>query len=200
MSDTFEYEYNPEKESYEDYYNARRDPDTGLRKNSKPTGNLEIINELNLTEVLPKDLIEGEKYLMYNQTSNSKTKAALVKKETIKNDWTEEEELNDKGNKQYEFVFKDNKGTFKLFGDDLEFDEKFKAFLSKHDMYEKKVLGKALPEDAVKKIQTYKGGKKTAKRRTRSQSRKRLQRKRLQRKTAKKLKRRQRKPTKQHRK
>jgi hypothetical protein len=164
MSDTFEYEYDPEKGSYEDYYNARRDPDTGLRKNSKATGNLEMANELNLTEVLPKDLIEGEKYLMYNQTSNSKTKATFVKKETITNDWSEEEELNDKGNKQYEFVFKDNKGTFKLFGDDFEFDENFKAFLSKHNMYENKVLGKVLPEDAVKKIQTYKGGKKITKR------------------------------------
>ena len=136
-------------------------------------GNLDVVDERNLTEAQPKDLIIGEEYLILDRKTNEKTKGKFKEVVTMDDPW-DPDDPDALTIERLSYVFEDPHGEILIvsnttltgdnedidpFDSSIKFTNQFGVFIPKaKNIIMDKVIPEKIPEELLAEISKY-GGK-----------------------------------------
>jgi len=157
--------------------------DAGEDYDNRLRGNLDVVDERNLTEAQPKDLIIGNEYLILDRETNEKTIGKFTQVATMDDDESDDE--TGLTITRLAYVFEDPHGEILIgsntiddddinpFNSNIKFTRKFGVFIPKaKEIVISKVIPKKIPEEILPEISKYGYGGKSRKTRKSRKSKK----------------------------
>ena len=137
------------------------------------TGNLDVVDERNLTEAQPKDLVIGKEYLILDRKTNEKTKGKFIEVTTM-DDPDDPDHPDALTIERLAYVFEDPHGEILIvsnttltgdnedidpFDSSIKFTKEFGVFIPKaKNIIMDKVIPNKIPQELLPEISKY-GGK-----------------------------------------